>query len=99
MVGGFFDYDRRGILDAGHLRFFTRASFERLVRSSSLRVCRRDAVGTPRQVLQRGTAAPVAPGSTARVLAWLDNTLVALRPTLFAYQFLYELERDPELVH
>ncbi|MET0627256.1 MAG: glycosyltransferase [Acidimicrobiia bacterium] len=98
VVGGFFDYDRRGILDAGHLRFFTRASFERLVRSSSLRVCRRDAVGTPRQVLQRGTAAPVAPGSAARVLAWLDTTLVALRPTLFAYQFLYELERDPELV-
>ncbi|HEX5586100.1 MAG TPA: glycosyltransferase [Acidimicrobiia bacterium] len=98
VVGGFFDYDSRGILDAGHLRFFTRASFERLVRSSSLRVCRRDAVGTPRQVLRRGTGGPDANGTLARALTWLDDVLVAVRPTLFGYQFLYELERDPEFV-
>ena len=27
---GRFDYDQRGILDAGHVRFFTRGDFERL---------------------------------------------------------------------
>ncbi len=52
---GRFDYDRRGILDAGHVRFFTRRSFERMARAAGLRVRRRETVGMPQQVVRRET--------------------------------------------
>ena len=35
---GRFDYDRRGPLDEGHVRFFTRRSFERLVAECGLKI-------------------------------------------------------------
>lgn len=91
---GRFDYDRRGILDAGHLRFFTRRSFERLVTDTGWSVARRDATGLPLEVADRGAgAAGVAPGTGtgARVVSGIDRLLVGLRPQLFGYQFLYEL--------
>jgi SAM-dependent methyltransferase len=86
---GRFDYDRRGILDAGHLRFFTRASFERLVTRSGMRVRQRATTGLPVEVATRGGDVP----STAEaVVARIDHLGVALWPTLFGYQFLFELE-------
>jgi len=91
---GRFDYDRRGILDAGHLRFFTRRSFERLVKTTGWSVARRDATGLPLEVADRGAGeVGVAPasGTGARLLSALDRVLVGLRPQLFGYQFLYEL--------
>ena len=51
---GRFDYDRRGILDRDHLRFFTRRSFERLARGAGFAVRRREAVGLPLEVVDRG---------------------------------------------
>ena len=54
MLSGRFDYDRRGILDRGHLRFFTRRSFERLAKTAGLRVTRCQAVGLPVEILNRG---------------------------------------------
>ena len=51
---GRFDYDRRGILDADHVRFFTRRSFERLVTAEGFTVARRDATGLPLEVADRG---------------------------------------------
>ena len=92
---GIFDYDRRGILDAGHLRFFTRRSFERAAKRAGLRVRRYEAVGPPQQVVQRGAAEEAEKASTlGRALQRLNDLTVALRPTLFAYQFLFELEAD-----
>jgi glycosyltransferase involved in cell wall biosynthesis len=87
---GRFDYDRRGILDRDHIRFFTRASFERLVTGTGFRVARRLSTGLPLEVVERGGAG----GDSSRfgaTLAKLDRTAARVRPQLFAYQFLYEL--------
>jgi len=91
VLSGRFDYDRRGILDAGHVRFFTRASFERLVERNGLRVRRRSTTGLPVEVAERG-ALPDGPAPGEGLVARVDRLGVALWPTLFGYQFLYELE-------
>ncbi len=86
---GAFDYDRRGILDEGHLRFFTRRSFARLAARSGMRIRRTTCTGLPLESL------PV-PGRLATLVRWLDRGSVAVRPTLFAYQFVCVLEpADP----
>jgi glycosyltransferase involved in cell wall biosynthesis len=90
---GRFDYDRRGILDEGHVRFFTRRSFERLVAAEGFNSRRRETLGLPLEVLGRGLREHRAPGDgPVRFLQRVDGVGVTLRPTLFAYQFLYELE-------
>jgi glycosyltransferase involved in cell wall biosynthesis/SAM-dependent methyltransferase len=89
---GRFDYDRRGILDRDHVRFFTRASFERLIAKSGFSVRRREAVGLPLDVLDRGVSTEHGGTRAREVIRTLDGCGVWLRPTLFAYQFLYELE-------
>jgi 2-polyprenyl-3-methyl-5-hydroxy-6-metoxy-1,4-benzoquinol methylase len=90
---GAFDYDRRGILDRDHVRFFTRASFERLVEGAGWSVRRREAVGSPLEVVDRGSGGrPASSSKVAGAAQRIDALGVALRPTLFAYQFLYELE-------
>jgi SAM-dependent methyltransferase len=90
---GRFDYDRRGILDRDHVRFFTRRSFERLVALEGFHSRRRETLGLPLEVLGRGLRERRAPGETpVRFLQRVDGVGVTLRPTLFAYQFLYELE-------
>jgi len=95
VVTGLFDYDRRGILDAGHMRFFTRRSFERAAARAGLRVRHREAVGPPQQVVQRGGAEADRAGAFGRFVERVNHLTVAMRPTLFAYQFLFELEADP----
>jgi glycosyltransferase involved in cell wall biosynthesis len=97
VAAGVFDYDRRGILDAGHLRFFTRRSFERLVQRTGFEVLRREAVGPPVEVLQRDASGPAERvGRLGALVQRVDSLGVALRPTLFAYQFLYELRPEAE---
>ena len=59
---GLFDYDRRGILDQTHLRFFTRRSFERLCQTHGWRVARRGCTGLPLEVVERGVRAISRPG-------------------------------------
>jgi glycosyltransferase involved in cell wall biosynthesis len=88
VASGRFEYDRRGILDSGHLRFFTRKSFDRLVRRSGMEVTRRGVVGLPVEVLERGGNAPQR---AARLVGRIDRAGVAVWPTMFGYQFLYEL--------
>ena len=86
---GRFDYDRRGILDAGHVRFFTRRSFERIARRAGLETRRRESIGMPLEALSRGSN-----GGAHRVtsLGRIERVLVDVWPTLFGFQFLYELE-------
>ena len=89
VFAGRFDYDRRGILDAGHLRFFTRRSFERLARGHGYAVRRCTSVGIPFEVTGRGGR----PGR-ARLGTWLgaaDRALLAVWPGLFSYQYVFEL--------
>lgn len=90
---GRFDYDRRGILDHGHLRFFTRRSFERLVSRSGLSVRRREAIGLPLEVIDRGGGKRQASQRTlGRVVNRVDRVSVGVAPNLFAFQYLYELQ-------
>jgi SAM-dependent methyltransferase len=98
---GLFDYDRRGILDATHIRFFTRRSFEQLINRCGLAIARRDATGLPLEVADRGSdqahngsdgvaGSRKLSGKLGLVRA-VDRGLVKLRPQMFGYQFLYEL--------
>jgi 2-polyprenyl-3-methyl-5-hydroxy-6-metoxy-1,4-benzoquinol methylase len=92
---GTFDYDRRGILDRGHMRFFTPRSFERLVREQGFVVKRRESVGLPMEVIEQEPGGSGVAGShrvSTGTLQRIDAAAVALRPSLFAYQFLYELQ-------
>ncbi|MBT5864393.1 MAG: class I SAM-dependent methyltransferase, partial [Ilumatobacter sp.] len=102
---GLFDYDRRGILDATHVRFFTRRSFEQLIARSGLMVARRDATGLPLEVADRGSdqphdgsEPPVDPPKASGRLGFvraMDRGLVRMRPQIFGYQFIYELLPGP----
>jgi glycosyltransferase involved in cell wall biosynthesis len=105
---GRFDYDRRGILDETHLRFFTRGSFERLAHGHGWKVARRGYTGLPLEVADRGAAGDgvdavgavggvgsAADGGVRRLVRRLDATAVRARPTLFAYQLLYQLVPAP----
>jgi 2-polyprenyl-3-methyl-5-hydroxy-6-metoxy-1,4-benzoquinol methylase len=83
---GTFDYDQRGVLDRGHLRFFTRRSFIRQLRGAGFSVTRLEATGLPLEVLTHGQ------GRMVRALRQLDRLLVATRPTLFGYQFVCQCE-------
>ncbi|HUF83854.1 MAG TPA: class I SAM-dependent methyltransferase, partial [Acidimicrobiia bacterium] len=93
---GRFDYDRRGILDRDHIRFFTRHSFERLVRRAGLTVRRQEAVGLPLEIADRGGTATVTAGRLGRMARAVDRVGLSAAPNLFAYQFLFELEPRPE---
>jgi Methyltransferase domain len=84
---GLFDYDQRGILDHGHVRFFTRRSFERLTRNAGLTPLRRHVTGLPLDAL---TDAPQSP--VTRAVRAADRVAVALRPTFFGYQLIYHFE-------
>jgi methionine biosynthesis protein MetW len=92
VAAGRFDYDARGILDRGHVRFFTRRSFESLVARAGWDVRRSESIGLPLEVMDRGGSS--TRGGTGRVrslIGRVDRAGVAVRPQLFAYQFLYEL--------
>ncbi|WP_227462267.1 bifunctional glycosyltransferase/class I SAM-dependent methyltransferase [Desertimonas flava] len=93
VVSGRFDYDQRGLLDRGHLRFFTRRTLERLIADAGLAVVRRAVVGSPVEVLDRGGASPI--GRVAKAAGAIDRMATRVWPTLFGYQFLYELQTDP----
>ena len=87
---GRFDYDQRGLLDRGHVRFFTRRSFERLVPE----------LGAPHRRARRRRFTFRSPrsrtGSTRRREVGRRQRSIAQPraawPTLFGYQFLYRLE-------
>jgi SAM-dependent methyltransferase len=87
---GRFDYDQRGPLDHTHVRFFTRRTFERLVRECGLVVVERGVVGSPVDVLDRGGESFAS--KAARGAAKIDRAATAVWPTMFGYQFLYRLE-------
>jgi glycosyltransferase involved in cell wall biosynthesis/cyclopropane fatty-acyl-phospholipid synthase-like methyltransferase len=87
---GKFDYDQRGPLDRGHLRFFTRDSIEALIANCGLVITERTTVGTPFDTLVAGSSPwreRLATGA-----ARTDRAATRIWPRLFGYQFLYRLE-------
>jgi glycosyltransferase involved in cell wall biosynthesis len=91
VVAGRFDYDRSGILDRSHLRFFTRHSFERLAEDAGFAVRRRDATGVPFERPGANDAVP-ARGKGARALRVLDRLGADTWPSMFGFELVYELE-------
>ncbi len=87
-TAGMFDYDQRGILDATHLRFFTRRSITRLIEREGFTVRRIEPVGLPLDALG-------LEGSKASLLRLADHVLLSLWPTLFGYQFIVEARPRP----
>jgi SAM-dependent methyltransferase len=83
-VLGLFDYDQRGVLDNGHVRFFTRRGLLRRLRTAGYEVVRQEATGLPLDVLTSGGG-----GVSRKALRIVDRLLVTLRPTLFGYQFVW----------
>ncbi|MGB8860298.1 MAG: glycosyltransferase [Ilumatobacteraceae bacterium] len=85
IASGRFDYDQRGVLDATHLRFFTRRRFLRVAEEAGLEQVSFRHTGLPLDALGLSTSRVVS-GTLGR----LDRLLVSVWPTMFAYQFVYE---------
>jgi glycosyltransferase involved in cell wall biosynthesis len=85
IAAGRFDYDQRGVLDATHLRFFTRRRFLRVAEEAGLERVAHRHTGLPLDALGVSDHALVA-GTVGRA----DRLLVKWWPTMFAYQFVYE---------
>src|SRR5439155_11454246 len=76
---GAFGYDRRGILDETHVRFFTRRTLRRLVKSAGYDTLEEAATGLP-------LSSVAGQDETSSPLKRVDDFLVKVRPTLFGYQ-------------
>ena len=85
VAAGLFGYDRRGILDETHLRFFTRATLRRLVRASGFDILEERATGLPMRAISESD------GPRLRAARAIDKALVHARPTLFGYQYILRL--------
>jgi glycosyltransferase involved in cell wall biosynthesis len=82
---GLFGYDRRGILDDTHLRFFTRSTLRRYVQRAGFDILEERATGLPLGVLSESG------DRRRRLMQNLDGMCVRARPTLFGYQFVLRL--------
>jgi 2-polyprenyl-3-methyl-5-hydroxy-6-metoxy-1,4-benzoquinol methylase len=91
VVTGLFGYDRRGILDNTHLRFFTRSTLRRMVRSAGFDIMEELATGLPLGAVGAG-----ARGGSVQAIRRIDEALVRLRPTLFGYQYILRLTPHAE---
>src|SRR6202035_4178742 len=85
VAAGLFGYDRRGILDETHLRFFTRRTLRRLVRARGVGIPGGQATGLPLRAISE------TDGRRLRLTRTIDKALVRARPTLFGYQYVLRL--------
>lgn len=86
VASGFFGYDRRGILDNTHVRFFTRASLRRMVRDAGFDIIEEHATGLP-----LGAFGADRPNAALTMVRRVDAALASARPTLFGYQHVLAL--------
>ena len=94
VAAGRFDYDARGILDRGHVRFFTRRSLRALATDAGYRVTGWRDLGLPVEVFTRGGGRHGRIGGLLDTASSVDRRVVGLWPTMFAYQFAFELTPD-----
>ncbi len=95
---GMFSYDRRGLFDVGHLRFFTPVSFRRTASSVGLEIVKTASTNTPVvDVLTRGRRAAGDSGHASEIGVFpvafekLAKSLLRVWPSMFSYQLLFEL--------
>lgn len=86
LLAGRFDYTERGILDRTHLRFFTRYSFLKLIKTAGLEVVNFEVTPIPLNLVSPVFENTAAGRFLHRSLAWLSNAF----PTLLGYQFVAE---------
>lgn len=91
VLTGRFGYDRRGILDNTHLRFFTRATLRRAVRAAGFDILEEVSTGLP-----LGAVATASGSPALRAIRRVDDLLVRARPTLFGYQHILRLTPHAE---
>jgi methionine biosynthesis protein MetW len=90
LLAGRFDYDKYGILDYAHLRFFTRASFHRFLNLNGMRVAaERD--------LSRPLSESRFPPASLEALDPRVRLAIVSAPDAMAFQFLMEAVPAPEL--
>lgn len=89
LLAGRFDYQDRGILDRTHLRFFTARTGERLLSSCGFTVLARTPTAMPVELAIPFLGRP----PLGALVRWSSLALARLRPTLFAYQFVFEARR------
>jgi glycosyltransferase involved in cell wall biosynthesis len=80
---GRFDYDQRGILDATHLRFYTRKSIVALLEANGFKVLNVKPTGLPLSAIG-------IHGLLAGQIRALGGLFMKLWPTMFGYQFILE---------
>ena len=85
ITAGRFDYDQRGVLDATHLRFFTRRRFLRVAEEAGMEHVAFRHTGLPLDALGLSSSKVVT-----ATIGRADRLLVSMWPTMFAYQFVYE---------
>jgi glycosyltransferase involved in cell wall biosynthesis len=91
MAAGKFEYTNRGILDRGHLRFYTQRTAERLFAEAGLKVRHHQTVPVPWE-----RVVPKALSKVATALERFDYLLSQTSPNLFAYQHIFELQHADE---
>jgi glycosyltransferase involved in cell wall biosynthesis len=89
VASGKFDYTNKGLLDRGHIRFFTRASAERLFAEAGLRVISHRTTPVPWENI----IPKVFGGLTRTAVEKTDYFFARLRPNVFAYQNIFEIGR------
>jgi 2-polyprenyl-3-methyl-5-hydroxy-6-metoxy-1,4-benzoquinol methylase len=87
VASGRFDYTNKGILDRSHLRFFTKASAERLFAESGLATISHRITPVPWEKVVPKVFGDLAQNTIEKA----DHFLARLRPNAFAYQHLFEL--------
>jgi 2-polyprenyl-3-methyl-5-hydroxy-6-metoxy-1,4-benzoquinol methylase len=85
---GLFDYDQRGVLDQGHVRFFTRRGITRRLEQAGFEIVKQETTGLPLDVVLASGG-----GRLRRFAKLADRLAVTARPTLFGYQFLFMCSR------
>ncbi len=88
IMAGRFDYDQRGPLDRGHLRFFTRRTMERMFAECDLSIIEWQPVGAPIKSMTS------RPSRLVDSIAAVDRRLSKAWPNMFGYQHLYRLKHS-----
>jgi len=86
---GRFEYANKGLLDRGHLRFFTRASAERLFAEGGFRIEERCTTPVPWE----NVTPPALGDGVSRTAEQVDFFLSRWMPNLFGYQHLFVLKK------
>lgn len=84
---GKFDYTNKGILDRGHLRFFTKNSAQRLFDDAGLQVLTHRTTPVPWENI----IPPVVGKVLREGVEKTDHLMTQVRPNVFAYQHIFEL--------